>query len=608
MAVPSTQKTASSAERPGVSNSFRYSAIAIIPVILGLLLLLPNELRYTLSGLLLASPGNPSVRIKQGTIVGRMVDDGTFPQPLEGFMGIPYALPPVGDRRFRPAVPVPEGNGTYEAYFLGPRCPGKQLVPFLDDDGLGPDTESEDCLTINIWRPKGHTSSKSKLPVGILIPGGAFNRGAARMHNTHSMLAFAPKPFLAVSIQYRIGVFGGLNTELTAQQNLLNLGLKDMYVALEWVRDNIAMFGGDPDDVTIMGLSAAAHGIGHLIMDVNQPEKLYHKAIMDSGAHSARAIHPPSSALNQQHFRELLDLTPCAKYKDLLDPEILTCLRNLPSEVVDTAGKEVFARSDPSVRWAWQPVLDGEIISRRPLEAWRSGKWNKVPILTGSAHNEGSFYVPRHSNDPKDLARFFKTLLPHLTDSDLRELENLYPDPSTDPESPYRDALSNPEVGDQYRRLEAAYGHYAYTCPVRQTAHWGTYHSASDPPVFIYHWALNKTATFGANHGDQMRYQTYNKEVRSISPAQDEVSGKFHAYCVSFILEGDPSAITTGKFGNREIWTPWVKGQGKTMLLGQDNDERAGGSNPGVAAQLVNYTWANKECEFWWRISEKSED
>lgn len=126
---------------------------------------------------------------------------------------------------------------------------------------LGPDTESEDCLTINIWRPSGDRYTNMKLPVAVLIPGGAFNRGAARMHNTHSMLAHSPEPFIGVSMQYRIGVFGGLNTELTAKEGLLNLGLKDMYVALEWVQDNIAAFGGDPDDVTIMGLSAAAHGV-----------------------------------------------------------------------------------------------------------------------------------------------------------------------------------------------------------------------------------------------------------------------------------------------------------------------------------------------------------
>lgn len=93
------------------------------------------------------------------------------------------------------------------------------------------------------------------------MPGGAFNRGAARMHNTPSMLAFSEQPFIAVSMQYRIGVFGGLNNELTENEGVLNLGLRDMYTALEWVKQNIEAFNGDPDDVTIMGLSAAAHGV-----------------------------------------------------------------------------------------------------------------------------------------------------------------------------------------------------------------------------------------------------------------------------------------------------------------------------------------------------------
>lgn len=510
------------------------------------------------------------------------------------------------------------------------RCPGRQLVPFLEDPLLGPDTESEDCLTINIWRPRGHSASRKKLPVSVLIPGGAFNRGAARMHNTHTMLAHSPEPFVAVSMQYRIGVFGGLNTELTAREGLLNLGLKDMYVALEWVQNNIAAFGGDPDDVTIMGLSAAAHGvspvtdinrpstirmfanlikIGHLIMDVNQPNKLFHRAIMDSGAHTARAVHPPASPLHTQHFRELLDLTPCAHYQNLLDPKILECLRALSSETVDNAGKEVFARSDPSVRWAWQPALDGQIISRRPLDAWKSGKWNKVPMLAGSAHNEGSYYVPKNASSSSDFTNFFRALLPHLTKSEMAELESLYPDPDVDPASPYADPiLAKHGAGSQFRRLEAAYGHYAYTCPVRQTAIWGSANAPPDPPVFLYHWALNKTALLGANHGDQMRYQTYNPEVREISAAQDAVSGKFHAYCVSFITRSDPSALRKGRFADREQWTAWKDGRPSTMLLGEGNDERAGGSSKGVAAQMRDYKWGEKECEFWWKLSARWED
>jgi acetylcholinesterase len=341
-------------------------------------------------------------------------------------------------------------------------------------------------------------------------------------------------------------------------------------------------------------------------MDIKQPKTLFHKAIMDSGAHTARALHTPSSELNQRHFREFLDLTPCSHFSDMRDPAILTCLRSQPSEVIDTAGKTVFDRSNPSVRWAWQPVLDDQVISRRPLEAWQSGKWHHVPILTGSAHNEGSYYVPVGFNVSSDFTNFFRTLLPHLTDSEFEKLESLYPDPSRDPTSPYVDKSGNPAIGAQFRRTETAYGHYAYTCPVRQTVIHATSRSAA--PAYLYHWALNKTAVFGANHGDQMRYQTYNPEVRSISPAQNDVSGNFHSYCVSFILYGDPNAMKTGKFAGRPQWPSFHAGQGLTMLLGEGNDERAGGSSAGVAAEARNYTWGDKECDFWWRISGKWED
>lgn len=342
-------------------------------------------------------------------------------------------------------------------------------------------------------------------------------------------------------------------------------------------------------------------------MDIHQPKKLYHKAIMDSGAHTARAVHPPDADLNTEQFREFLDLTPCAHFRDLLDPKILTCLRGLPSETIDKAGKEVFAGSEKTIRWAWQPVIDGNIISRRPLDAWKSGKFNRVPILTGSTHNEGAFYVPRTADKPGDFSNFFKTLLPHLTAEEVTQLESLYPDPSTDPSSPYLETRGIEGIGRQYRRLEAAYGHYAYTCPVRQTAIWATSHSEQDKPVFLYHWALNKTALFGANHGDQMRYQTYNKEVREISPAQDETAGDLHAYCTSFITRGDPNAIK-GKFSKRPEWKAWKEGKGLTMLFGEGNDERAGGSSVGVPAQLVDYKWGEEQCEFWWKVSSKWED
>ncbi|KAM0814125.1 putative Extracellular lipase [Seiridium cardinale] len=525
--------------------------------------------------------GSFNVTIRQGTVLGKYVDAGTYPEPLEAFMGMPYALPPVGQLRFRHAVPVPASDDRFEAYQLGPRCPGEQLIPFVAPDFLGPDTESEDCLSVNIWRPRGHTSANASLPVAVLIPGGAFNRGAARMHDTPGMLAWSEEPFIGVSIQYRVGVGGGLNTGLTEKEGLLNLGMKDIILALEWVQDNIAAFGGDPDDVTILGLSAAAHVIGHLVMDMHLPRTLFHKAIMDSGAHTH---------------------------------ETLPCLRALPSSTVVNAGQAVFELSDPSVRWAWQPVLDGEVISRRPIDAWKSGRGHKVPMLVGFATNESTVYVPRKASASEDFVAFFRELLPHPTAQELKELETLYPDPLREDSSPYVETrdMQALGIGPQYRRAEAAYGNYAYSCPVRQTTAWGN-KNAADPPVYLYHWALNKTATYGANHGDQMRYQTYNPEVRSISPAQDEVAGLMHAYVTSFITGGNPNKASSMRFPKRLEWLPWSGDQGsadkgKTMVFGKGNDEKAGGTSGGVSVQFIDDDWRKKECEFWWRLTERFED
>ena len=108
-------KTAKSPQR----RSTNWVLFTAIPVLIAAILAYVSNVRSSIPGL--SRTQHPSVTIRQGTIVGRMVDDGTFPEPLEGFMGIPYALPPVNDLRFRPAVPVPSANGTYQAFYLGPR-------------------------------------------------------------------------------------------------------------------------------------------------------------------------------------------------------------------------------------------------------------------------------------------------------------------------------------------------------------------------------------------------------------------------------------------------------------------------------------------------------
>lgn len=439
------------------------------------------------------------------------------------------------------------------------------------------------------------------------------------MHDTASMLANSEEPFIALSFNYRIGALGFLNSPLTEKEGLLNLGLHDQKLLLEWVQKNIESFGGNANDVTIAGLSAGAHSIGHHIMDINEKRELFHKAIIESGAATSRAVHPAHSQLHREQFEKFVAEAGC---NGKAESEVLPCLREVSTEVIQAAQTAVFDEYNPSVRWAWQPVLDNDIISRRPLDAWKSGHWHRVPIITGFNHNEGTMYVPKQTESSEDFTNFFATLLPQLTPKDLSRLNDLYPDPSSDILSPYFDTrnLTALGIGAQYKRVEAAYGHYAYVCPVRQTSHFASISSISSagsaaPPIYQYHWAVNRTILGGANHGDQMWYETLSPLVREISPTQEEIAKIFNSYLTSFVVTGDPMTLRGRKAVQRPVWKAWNDGGGdddvegkNTMIFGKDNDEAAGGSNVGVAAQVVVDDWAEEECRFWWEKSEVPED
>lgn len=197
----------------------------------------------------------PKVQLPQGLVVGLTLKDG-LPRAVDSFRGVPYCLPPTGDRRFRAAAKVPDSpHSVIDASAYGPAAPGKPLL------AGGPKLEySEDCLTANVFRHHG-VKEGALLPVALYIHGGAFNRGTASMHNTASMVANSEEPFIAVSFNYRIGALGFLPSTVAAKEGVLNLGLKDQIVMMEWVRDNAKSFGGDPNNVTLIGLSAGAHSV-----------------------------------------------------------------------------------------------------------------------------------------------------------------------------------------------------------------------------------------------------------------------------------------------------------------------------------------------------------
>jgi triacylglycerol lipase len=397
------------------------------------------------------------------------------------------------------------------------------------------------------------------------------------------MLSHSAEPFLAISFNYRLGALGFLNSSFTAEKGLLNLGLHDQILLLEWVQANAAAFGGDPKTVTLVGLSAGAHSIGHHILNINEKRQLFHRAVIESGAATSRATHRPDSTLHETQFKKflfILGLSPDS-------PDLLAELRSAPIEKIIEAQNSVFGEYNPSVRWAWQPVIDSDIISRVPLEGWRSGEYHDVPILTGFNHNEGARYVPRMMETSQEFRVFFKELLPQLSDEQLKRLEELYPDPELYPEAADKRDLEALGIGKQYARVEKAYGHYAYVNPVRQTA------KLNKEKTWVYHWALKGSAVFGANHADQMWYEMMAPTKIVISKTHEEIARAFNRAVTRFVGHGDPGCDWR-VFGER----------GETMIFGQGNDEALGGEEKGVVTELAVDGWGEEECKFWAEVKE----
>jgi carboxylesterase type B len=206
-------------------------------------------------GSIQAEENPPTVNLPQGTVIGTVLKND-LKRNVEAFLGIPYALPPVGELRFKRAVKVPRSSKVIHATEYGPAAPGKQLLVSARKFEY-----SEDCLTANVFCQSPSDRTKL-LPVMVYLHGGAFNRGNSSMHNTASMVSWSEQPFVAVSFNYRIGSLGFLPSRLSQKEGIVNLGLRDQELLFEWVQENIEAFGGDKADVTLVGMSAGAHSVG----------------------------------------------------------------------------------------------------------------------------------------------------------------------------------------------------------------------------------------------------------------------------------------------------------------------------------------------------------
>ncbi len=310
--------------------------------------------------------GNALAQLQVRTAAGVVEGEAVARSPVRAFMGVPFAAPPVGELRWKEPQPVAPWQGIRKATSFGARCMQARVF----GDMIFRDQASEDCLYVNIW-----TAAKKpadRLPVMVWIYGGGFQAGSAsepRQDGTR----LARKGVVVVSFNYRLGVFGFFShPELTKESPhdaSGNYGLLDQVAALRWVRENIAAFGGDPDNVTIFGESAGSFSVSAL-MASPLAKGLFHRAIGESGAY----FPGPQATLPSLPLRETEKFG--ITFAQSVGADSLAALRAKSAE-------DILRAVTGALSFRFAPNVDGYMLPESVSAVFAAGRQAPVPLLAG---------------------------------------------------------------------------------------------------------------------------------------------------------------------------------------------------------------------------------
>jgi para-nitrobenzyl esterase len=326
-----------------------------------------------------ASAAPFKARVETGVVVGE-AEAG-----VEAFKGIPYAQPPVGPLRWRPPQPARPWSGERPAADFGHSCIQTSSSPNVSADSAAA-VASEDCLTLNVWAP-AHPAGKA--PVMVWIHGGGNTNGSSA-DSYYDGSAFARDGVVLVSINYRLGVFGFFaHPALTAEaagEATGDFGLMDQVAALNWVKRNVAAFGGDPGNVTVFGESAGGEDV-LLLLTAPSARGLFQKAISESAGHWTGL---PDLAKAEAAGKET------ASRAGIAGDATAAQLRALPAKALMDAGE----------RLEGGPMVDGRFLPVQPIQAYASGAAIHVPLMIGTNGNEGSLLGPSPPNPEQRFPEF----------------------------------------------------------------------------------------------------------------------------------------------------------------------------------------------------------
>ncbi|XP_066249783.1 esterase B1-like [Euwallacea similis] len=495
----------------------------ILLVIAGVIAVISPE-----SSTQMTSSGNPLVIIPSGQLRGKIGKNFDGEEIYE-FFGIPYAKPPVGERRFQPPEPPEPWSGIRNATEVAESCISR-------DDFERYITGSEDCLYLNVYTKRPLQTNSTLKPTMVFIHGGGLTVGSSSPH-VYGPDFLLLKDIVLVTFNYRLGALGFLSFDDPSLGVFGNMGLKDQVLALKWVRSNIRNFGGDPDNITIFGNSAGGSSVhAHILSKASKG--LFHKAILQSGC-----------ALNSWFWGSKnngVELVPDSKDQ----AEALKKLKTMDFREIFKVQEKIYDSPYPADRRPFSAVIETPnptaFLDKNPVDIIKEGGYNEVPIMMGYTQDEGMLL---------DLDKIEgKKMGVKVPDLELGQIipVNLGVEKCSDSWREIAEALGKlypPEA------LKTSYG------PMTDSFFLvGIFESlklhlkTSTLPIYLYRMSLNaglnqlkillnKTQEPGVGHSDELGYLFHSSLTPPITPGsiEDKSMRKFVDLWTNFARNGNPA-------------------------------------------------------------------
>ncbi|KAL7928572.1 alpha/beta-hydrolase [Trichoderma chlorosporum] len=511
-----------------------------------------------------ASADIVEVEIESGTIIG------SIGQTVDTFNGIPYADAPVGDLRFRPPQKLSRNLGDFDATRRPLSCPQGPVVSLsglsdLDHAVQAADiingtsgeepapTSSEDCLTINVQRPRG-VEAGAKLPVLFWIFGGGFLAGSTAGFDGTQLIETGllhGQPFVFVAVNYRVAAWGFLPGRQIQEEGSGNAGLLDQRMGLEWVADNIEAFGGDPNRVTIWGESAGAISVFDQLVLYDgdatyNGNALFHGAIMNSG--SATPTDPLDSDKGQAIYDAVATAAGCE------GDDSLACLRDLHIDNLTIAANSVPGIiSYSSLALSYLPRPDGRVLTDSPDALQRAGKFHRVPVILGTQEDEGTLFslTQKNLSTVQQTVDYLTTFYFHNADQgQITEFVNTY-SPAVRDGSPFGTGILW-EFYPGRKRIAAILGDIVFNL-VRRIALQTFEDVAPEVDTWSYFASYKYNALlnpFGTYHGSDVGVL-----FSGTNDKYPTITGR--TYYLNFLYNQDPNNGTTTDV----FWPQWKDGK-----------------------------------------------